>query len=93
MARSLPLSGLCSLRVVMEIIITRILPKTVTRSCCLPGTVLAALHTPCVVHLLAAKMEGAINRTGGACARPRASVSHPGVEGWGQLLPDLALQP
>lgn len=65
-----PSWGLCSLRVVMEIIITMILPKTVTSSCCLPGTVLAALHTLRVVHLLVAKMEGAINNTGGALQGP-----------------------
>lgn len=52
----------------MEIIIMMILPKTVTSSHCLPGTVLVALHTLCVAHLLAASIEGAINSTGvGLC--------------------------
>lgn len=41
-----------------------ILPKTVTSPRCLPGAVLAALHTLCVVHLLAAEMEGTMNSTG-----------------------------
>lgn len=68
-----------------------ILPKTVMSPCCLPGTVLVALYTLYVAHLLAAKI-GVVNKQhrSRASARLHASVSLPRTDGIGFAAPAMA---
>lgn len=69
--------GLGSLGVVMGII-TMTLPKTVKSPCFLPGTVLVALHTLRVAHLLAAEVECVVDSTGAGRAQGPVPPFHVG---------------